>query len=198
MSLLHYRAQIHLPRLSGPHGSVLEGQGPGQGTERVRAGTSPRPLCDDPAQRLHLKGPQPHTCCPKPFTTDWDLSPCVWDSNPAKTHGTWFQDLRKFRFLMSHGRKNSVREKVISKKGFIQIQREAYSTDRCGPLQRVSAATKYGLVSFYRLGNFIFYDKCVLLAKLLVFALLHSVFQGQICLLLQAFLDFLFLHSSTL
>ena len=31
---------------------------------------------------------------------------------------------------------------------------------------------------------------------LLVFALLHSVFQGQICLLLQVFLDFLLLHSS--
>ena len=36
------------------------------------------------------------------------------------------------------------------------------------------------------------YDKCVLLAKLLLaFALLHFVLQGQICLLLQVFLDFL-------
>ena len=33
---------------------------------------------------------------------------------------------------------------------------------------------------------------------LLVFALLHSIFQGQICLLLQVFLDFLLLHSSPL
>ena len=33
---------------------------------------------------------------------------------------------------------------------------------------------------------------------LLVFALFHSVFQGQICLLLQVFLDFLLLHSSPL
>ena len=33
---------------------------------------------------------------------------------------------------------------------------------------------------------------------LLDFALLHSVFQGQICLLLQLFLDFLLLHSSPL
>ena len=33
---------------------------------------------------------------------------------------------------------------------------------------------------------------------LLVFALLHSVFQCQICLLLQVFLDFLLLHSSPL
>ena len=35
------------------------------------------------------------------------------------------------------------------------------------------------------------YDQCIFLAKILVFALLHSVFQGQICLLLQVFLDFL-------
>ena len=39
-----------------------------------------------------------------------------WDLNPAKTHSTWFQDLMKFRFLMSHHRKNPVRDKVIGKK----------------------------------------------------------------------------------
>ena len=44
----------------------------------------------------------------------------------------------------------------------------------------------------------VYYDQCVLLAKLLAFALLHSIFQGQICLLLQLFLDFLVLHSSPL
>ena len=37
---------------------------------------------------------------------------------------------------------------------------------------------------------------CCLGKTLLAFALLHSVFQGQICLLLQVFLDFLLLHSS--
>ena len=42
------------------------------------------------------------------------------------------------------------------------------------------------------------YDQCIFLAKLLAFALLHSTFQGQICLLLQVFLDFLLLHSSPL
>ena len=45
----------------------------------------------------------------KPFTSDWD-------SNPAKTPSTWFQDLTKLRFLMSHCRKNSVRDKVIGKR----------------------------------------------------------------------------------
>ena len=46
----------------------------------------------------------------------WDLNPPGWDSNPAKTHGTWFQDLMKLRFLMSYHRKNSVRDKVVGKK----------------------------------------------------------------------------------
>ena len=40
------------------------------------------------------------------------------------------------------------------------------------------------------------YDQCILLGKLLAFALLHFVLQGQICLLLQVSLDFLLLHSS--
>ena len=44
------------------------------------------------------------------------LEPTCWDSNPAKTHGTWFQDLMKLRFLMSHCRKKSVRDKVIGNK----------------------------------------------------------------------------------
>ena len=38
------------------------------------------------------------------------------DLNMAKTHGAWFQDLMKLRFLMSHCRKNSVKDKVIVKK----------------------------------------------------------------------------------
>ena len=43
------------------------------------------------------------------------------------------------------------------------------------------------------------YDHCVLLAKLYwAFALLYSVLQDQICLLLQVFLNSLLLHSSPL
>ena len=38
-----------------------------------------------------------------------------WDSNPAKTHGTWFQGLIKLRFVMSYHRKNSVGDKMIGK-----------------------------------------------------------------------------------
>ena len=69
----------------------------------------------------------------KLFTTDWDLNPCAGTQthpkpslgleptwlglkNPAITHSTWFQGLIKLRFLMSHPRKNSVRDKEIGKK----------------------------------------------------------------------------------
>ena len=76
-----------------------------------------------------------------------------WHSNPAKTQGTWFQDLMKLRFLTSHHRKNSVRDKVIGKERIYQIQAEARSTE-CGP-SRASAALKFGRVSFNRLCNFI-------------------------------------------
>ena len=74
----------------------------------------------------------------------WDLNPHGWDSNPAKTHSTRFQNLMKLRFLMSHHRKNSVSGKVVHKK-WIE------------PLQKASAAAaKCGMVSFfYRLDNFI-------------------------------------------
>ena len=45
-----------------------------------------------------------------------DSNLCDQDLNPAKSHGTWFQDMMKFRFLISARRKNSVRDKVIGKK----------------------------------------------------------------------------------
>ena len=44
------------------------------------------------------------------------LEAMFWDSNSAKTRSTWFQDLMKPRLLISHHRKNSVRDKVIVKK----------------------------------------------------------------------------------
>ena len=42
------------------------------------------------------------------------------------------------------------------------------------------------------------YDQCILLAKLLAFALLHFILQGQTCLLIQVSLEFLLLHSNPL
>ena len=58
----------------------------------------------------------------KLFSSNWDLNPHAWDLNPAKTHSlpTEITDLvsgvMKLRFLMSHYRKNSVRDKVVGKK----------------------------------------------------------------------------------
>ena len=66
----------------------------------------------------------------------WDLNPRDWDSNPAKTHSTWFQDLMKLRFLMSHHRKNSVRDKVMGKKWI-------YSDSERSTLHRVWAIIQY-------------------------------------------------------
>ena len=39
-----------------------------------------------------------------------------WDLSPAKTHGAWFQDLMKLRFLMSNCKKNSARDTEIGKR----------------------------------------------------------------------------------
>ena len=51
------------------------------------------------------------------------VKPCNsgWDMN-IRSH-TWSQDLTKLRFLMSRGRKNSVRDKGIDKK-WIYLERK--------------------------------------------------------------------------
>lgn len=58
------------------------------------------------------------------FPTAFSSCPSAlsWDSSPAKTQDAWLQDLMKLRFLMSHHRKNSVRDKVIGKK-WIYLER---------------------------------------------------------------------------
>ena len=55
---------------------------------------------------------------------------------------------------MSHCRKNSVRDKVISKK-WIYSDTEISTLHRqeCEPLERVNETTKCCVISFYRLGN---------------------------------------------
>ena len=58
--------------------------------------------------------------------TGWDSNPRDQDLNPAKVHGTWFQDLMDLRFLMSHHRRYSVTDQVDL---FKEIQREAHPTD---------------------------------------------------------------------
>ena len=66
----------------------------------------------------------------KPFTTDWDLNLCGWDSYPAKSHSTWFQDLVKLRFLMSRGRKNSVRDQAVGKRWLYSDTESTLHTER--------------------------------------------------------------------
>ena len=59
------------------------------------------------------------------------------------------------------------------------------------------------VISMCRVFSCVVWRGCLLwpvrsLGKILLFALLHSVLQGQICQLLQVFFDFLRLHSSPL
>ena len=84
----------------------------------------------------------------------WDLNLHGWHSNPAKTCGAWFQDLTKLGFLMSHCRKNSVRDKVIGKR-WIYSDMESSTLQTVWAVAEGSATPKFGVVSFYRLGNFI-------------------------------------------
>ena len=64
---------------------------------------------------------------------------------PRQTQATWFQDLMKLRFLMSHCRKNSVRGKVIGKSKEMNLfrfrEKHTLHTD-CEPC---SMANFYGL-----------------------------------------------------
>ena len=82
----------------------------------------------------------------KLFTSDWDLNPCARTRTPmARTWAqpksmvfqlrshTWFQDLMKLRFLTSHGRKNSVRDKMIHKK-WMYLERNTLHTQNMGVL----------------------------------------------------------------
>ena len=90
--------------------------------------------------------------------SDWDLNSEGYDSNLAKTLSetwthmagtwtqpklvdfqlrsqTWFQDLisdLKFRFLMSHNRKNSLKDKVIGK-NLILFREEHTPQIQCEP-----------------------------------------------------------------
>ena len=73
-------------------------------------------------------------------------------------------------------------------------------------LQRIYNQSDFGIdhlvMSMYRVfscvvgGGYLLWPVCSLEKTLSAFALLHSVLQGQTCLLLQVSLDFLLLHSS--
>ena len=61
----------------------------------------------------------------------------------------------KLRFLMSHHRKNSMRDKMIGKKWIYADSQRSTLHRQCGLSQRESAAVKCGEATFYRLGDFI-------------------------------------------
>ena len=88
----------------------------------------------------------------------WDANTHGQDSNSAKpcsfpTEITCLvQDLLKLRLLMSHGRKNSVRDKVIGKK-WIYLERNIIHR-QYGPSWKERVPSKYGVVSSYGLSNF--------------------------------------------
>ena len=112
----------------------------------------------------------------------------VWDLNPAKTHSTWFQELR---FLMSHHRKNSVTDKVIGKKWIYSDTERSTLQTECGPSQSTNAAAKFGVVSFYKLGNFI----CLVFLYFFVLIAEEGFLMSPCCsleLCIQMLLSFLF------
>ena len=76
----------------------------------------------------------------KLFTSHQDLSPCArTQTQPKPTvfqlrSQTCFQDLMKLRFLVSHCRKNSLKEKVIGKR-WIYLERNTLHRQSAGQLR---------------------------------------------------------------
>ena len=62
-----------------------------------------------------------------------------------------FYFLMKLRFLMSHHRKNSVKDKVIGKK-WISLEKDTLHRQSVLPSQELRSAPGYGVVTFYRTG----------------------------------------------
>ena len=98
--------------------------------------------------------------CMKPCTSDWDLNPRArtqtWPKPTVfqlRSH-TWFQDLMKLRFLMSHRRKNSVRNKVIRKK-WIYLERNTIHRQIVGHLRRWERHQGMGFSVFRGVDNLI-------------------------------------------
>ena len=102
------------------------------------------------------------------------------------------------RFSASH------KELMSSWRDSVLLDMKSFSIFGCKEYNQSDFGVDHLVMSMYRIFSCVVGRGCLLwpvlfLGKtLLVFALLHSVFQGQICLLLQVFLDFLLLHSSPL
>ena len=98
--------------------------------------------------------------------SDWDLNPQAGTRTQPKPRlgleppvfqlrsHTWSQDLMKFRFLISHHRKNSVRDKVIGTK-WIYLERNTLHRQSVGHLRRREQPQGMGLSLFIGVGNFV-------------------------------------------
>ena len=131
---------------------------------------SPRGACC--AQRWPSTNPQPRgthrpgeapCLVSAPFTSGPDLNPRARTrTHSARTRTrskpmalrwhAWFLDSMKLRFLMSHHRKNSVRDKAIGKQ-WIYLERNTLCRQG-GPSQKVRVASKGDVIRFYGLSNF--------------------------------------------
>ena len=127
---------VHLPEFAQTHVHWLVGV---SWCETIYHRLGLEPMCWDLNQAktqfgtlTHMAGTQTHILGLKLSQNPvWDLNPRGWDSNPAKTCSTWFQDQKKLRLLMPHRKKNSVRDKVIGKK-WIYSDSERSSLHRVG------------------------------------------------------------------
>ena len=103
------------------------------------------PMCQDSNPAKTLIGTQTHAA-----GTRTQLEPTVFQLG---SH-TWSWDLMKLRFLMSHRRKNSVRDKVMGKK-WIYLERYTLCRQSVGHLRRGERHQGMGLSVFIGVGNFI-------------------------------------------
>ena len=158
-------AEAEAPILWPPDAkSWLIGKDPDDGKDWRQKG-----VAEDEMARKHqqLNGPEPEETGDSEDQGSQSMgsqSVAHFDSNPAKTHGlpteitdlvSGLWNLMKLRFLISHHRKNSLRDKVIGKKEVDLFGEKHTPQTECGLPQRVSAASKCDVISFYGLGNFI-------------------------------------------
>ena len=120
---------------------IFPSQGSNPGLSHVRLCHTMDCSLPGPTETVYLRlGLEPmwlgFECSQNPV---WKLNPHDWDLKPAKTHISWFQGLINLRFLMSHPRKNSVRDKVIGKKWI-------YSDSERNTLHRQSVCLRRGWV----------------------------------------------------
>ena len=146
---------------------------------------------------------------------DGDSWHCTGDRDPGYLQK---KEMQKGKMVVwggltnSHEKKRSERQREKERYTHLNAEfqrtarrdKETFLRDQCKEINQSYIDVDHLVMSMCRVFSCVVGRGCLLwpvhfLGKtLLVFALLHSVFQGQICLLLHVFLDFLLLHSSPL